>query len=70
MLREIIKVKSCDYTIHIPDEYINQEVEILIRPYRKNAVHEEEAKYWKKIGQKSLENIWDNNEDEVYSELL
>jgi len=70
MLREIIKVKSSDYTIHIPEEYIDREVEILIRPYSKNTVNEEEAKYWKKIGQKSLEKIWDNNEDEVYSELL
>ena len=70
MLREIIKVKSSDYTIHIPEEYINQEVEILIRPYSKDIVREEDLEYWQKIGKKSLEKIWDNDEDEVYSELL
>jgi len=32
MLREIIKVKSSDYTIHIPEEYIDREVEISIVP--------------------------------------
>jgi len=44
--------------------------EILIRPYVKNAVHKEEIKYWQHIGQKSLYEIWDNEHDEVYSELL
>ena len=33
MLREIIKVKDTNYQIHIPKEYINQEVEILVLPY-------------------------------------
>ncbi len=70
MLREIIKVTSSDYTIHIPEEYINQEVEILIRPYSGDTVREEEVEYWQKIGQRSLDKIWDNDDDEVYSELL
>jgi len=33
MLREIIKVKSSDYTIHILEEYLDQEVEILVLSY-------------------------------------
>ncbi|MFP4548987.1 MAG: hypothetical protein ACLFQM_12710 [Fidelibacterota bacterium] len=70
MLREIIKVKNAEYTIHIPEEYFGREVEILIRPYLENTVCEEEVRYWQKVGRKSLEKIWDNDEDEVYSELL
>jgi hypothetical protein len=33
MLREIIKVKDTNYEIHIPKEYINKEVEIIVLPY-------------------------------------
>jgi hypothetical protein len=32
MIREIIKPTKRDYTIHIPDEYLNRTVEILILP--------------------------------------
>ena len=32
MVREIIRPSSNNYTIHIPEEYINKEVEILIFP--------------------------------------
>ena len=33
MLREIIKPKSEEYILHIPKEYLNQEVEILVLPF-------------------------------------
>jgi len=33
MLRQIIKPTSEFYNIHIPEEYINQEVEILVLPF-------------------------------------
>lgn len=33
MLREIIKPMSEFYNIHIPKEYINREVEILVLPF-------------------------------------
>jgi len=33
MLREIIRPTSEFYKIHIPKEYINQEVEILVLPF-------------------------------------
>lgn len=36
MLREIIKVKNTDYLIHIPEEYLDQEVEILVLPLSNN----------------------------------
>ena len=32
MLKQIIKPKKTEYTIHIPEEFINHEVEILIVP--------------------------------------
>jgi len=33
MLREIIKLTTDFYGVHIPKEYINQEVEILVLPF-------------------------------------
>jgi len=33
MLRQIIKPTSEFYNVHIPKEYINQEVEILVLPF-------------------------------------
>lgn len=33
MLRQIIKPTSEFYSVHIPKEYINQEVEILVLPF-------------------------------------
>lgn len=32
MIREIIRPRSSEYIVHIPSEYINKEVEILILP--------------------------------------
>lgn len=39
MLREIIKPKSKTHTIHIPEEYIDQEVEILVFPVHLERKH-------------------------------
>jgi hypothetical protein len=36
MIREIIRPSSSNYNIHIPEEYINQEIEILILPFSNN----------------------------------
>ncbi len=33
MIREIIRPTSNNYNIHIPEEYINKEVEILVLPF-------------------------------------
>ncbi|HCL56034.1 MAG TPA: hypothetical protein DHW82_03375 [Spirochaetia bacterium] len=33
MLRKIIKPFKKDFTIHIPDEYINKRIEILVLPF-------------------------------------
>jgi len=35
MIREIIKPTSTEYIVHIPNEYIDKEVEILILPIGK-----------------------------------
>jgi len=36
MIREIIRPKSNNYNIHIPEEYIDKEIEILILPFSYN----------------------------------
>lgn len=71
MVREIIKPTSESYVLHIPKEYINQEVEILILPfsYKPNAVNyddwsNEELKKVGKIGFNSQSFVED---DEDYS---
>ncbi len=33
MLRKIINLKSQKYIIHIPKEYLNRDIEILVLPY-------------------------------------
>ena len=32
MIREIVRPTSTEYIVHIPEEYINKEVEILVLP--------------------------------------
>jgi len=34
MIREIVKPKTQDFVIHLPDEYIDQEIEILVFPIK------------------------------------
>jgi len=33
MIREIITPRNCEYTLQIPKEYIDREIEILILPF-------------------------------------
>lgn len=40
MIREIIRPSSSNYSIHIPEEYINQEIEILILPFSHSNEHD------------------------------
>jgi len=44
MIREIITVKDTNYEIHIPKEYINKEVEILILPYERSDLSNKKQK--------------------------
>jgi len=47
-------------------------IAFLKRKYRfkKAKMVNEEAAYWTAIGEASLRNVWDNEEDDVYNELL
>jgi hypothetical protein len=36
MVREIIRVKDEFYRVHIPKEYVNKKVEILVLPFDEN----------------------------------
>ena len=40
MLREIITPQSNEHTIHIPQEYINTKVEILVLPFNDSSTKE------------------------------
>jgi hypothetical protein len=51
MLRQIIKPTSEFYSVHIPKEYLNQEVEILVLPFSYPDKYAEDKI---KIAQKSL----------------
>lgn len=44
MLREIVRPRTHRYTIEIPKEYINHEVEILVLPVPEAQVRPDEAK--------------------------
>jgi len=68
--REIKTIKDNKIVLTLPKSFKDKRVEIIILPYKINDVENEDKKYWQLLGEKSLENIWDNQEDEVYSELL
>ncbi len=42
MIREIIRPQGKTYTINIPEEYINKEVEIIMLPVRLERIHLEQ----------------------------
>ena len=47
-------------------------IAFLKQKYRKKRTRmvKEETAYWQAIGEASLRNVWDNEEDDVYNELL
>lgn len=52
---------------------IEEEVELLnlvAQDLREKMKINEERKYFQRIGETSLKKIWDNKEDDIYSELL
>jgi hypothetical protein len=64
MYREIIKPTSEEYTIKIPKEYLDVEVEILVLPFSLDNKQEQEKK--KKNLDKLLNvGIWDINEEDI-----
>ena len=43
MIREIIRPQGKTYTINIPEEYIDKEVEIIVLPVRLERIHLEQS---------------------------
>ena len=69
-IREIKTIKDNKIVLTLPKSFKDKRVEILILPYNINDVENEDKKYWQLLGEKSLDKIWNNQDDEVYSELL
>jgi len=71
MLLEIVRPTSENYNIHIPKEYINTEVEILVLPFSnmQNKVKDNEQSEIQAFSNHSANNIeeWlDESEDEIW----
>ncbi|MBL7095217.1 hypothetical protein ISS22_14735 [candidate division KSB1 bacterium] len=69
-IREIKTIKDNKIILTLPKNFKDKRVEIIILPYNINDIVNEDKKYWQLLGEKSLNNIWNNQEDEVYNELL
>ena len=72
MLREIIRPTSENYSIHIPKEYIDTEVEILVLPFdsTKNKIKPKEYTEVQSFSNHSANTIeeWlDDSEDEIWN---
>ena len=65
MLREIIIPNNEHYDLHIPKEYINRSVEILVFPVDDD--YDEDKNIV--LAQKSSMQDWDNEDDEVWNDI-
>ena len=65
MLREIIIPNNEHYDLHIPKEYINRSVEILVFPVDDD--YDEDKNIV--LAQKSSMQGWDNEDDEVWNDI-
>jgi len=64
MIREIIKPTTQNYNIHIPKEYINTEVEILILPFAsENNIKTKQVK--KEFNPEEFYNVSNVSKDEI-----
>ena len=71
MLRQIIRPTSDNFNIHIPKEYINTDIEILVLPFKgfKNLINSKEENEIKTFTDHSANTIneWlDDSEDEIW----
>lgn len=65
-LRKISKIKNKKLVIELPDDFNEDQVEVIIMPlYEKD-----EDNFWSKASESSLDNIWDNSSDDDYEKLL
>ena len=69
-IRKIQNVKNNKIILNLPESFNDKRVEIIILPYDINDMGNEDKKYWQLLSEKSFENIWNNQDDEVYNELL
>lgn len=72
MLRQIIKPTSEHYDLHIPKEYVNHEVEILVLPFdsSKNTIQPQEyseIEFFSNHSANTIEEWLDESEDEVWN---
>ena len=72
MLREIIRPTSDSYNIHIPKEYINRDVEILVLPFNgfENKIKSKEnndVQAFSNHSANTIEEWLDDSEDEVWN---
>ncbi len=72
MLREIIRPTSQSYNFHIPKEYIDTEVEILILPFdsSKNKIkskEDSEIQAFSNHSANTIEEWQDDSEDEIWN---
>lgn len=68
MTREIIKPTSEYYSLHIPKEYINQKVEILVLPFSeiKKNKKADELKMFSEHSANLIEEWKDDAEDDIW----
>ena len=65
-LRKITKVKDKRLVIDLPEDFNEDEVEVIIMPiYDQN-----ENVFWSKVSESSLDDIWNNTSDDEYEKLL
>ncbi|MEA3522395.1 MAG: hypothetical protein U9R50_05425 [Campylobacterota bacterium] len=72
MIREIIKPQQEEYTIHIPKEYLNHKVEILILPFddtTKEILDPTHSDTISTLQEHSMAKTWENSEDEAWDGL-
>ena len=65
-LRKITKVKDKRLVINLPDDFNEDQVEVIIMPVNE----EDENDFWTKASESSLDEIWNNTSDDEYEKLL
>ena len=69
-IREITTIRDNKIVLTLPKSFKDKKVEVIILPYDIDDVEKEDKKYWQLLGEKSMNHIWNYQEDDIYSELL
>ena len=72
MLRQIIKPTTEHYDLHIPKEYLNHEVEILVLPINNTDIKslktkDDDIKAFSNHSANTIEEWLDDSEDEIWN---